>query len=237
MDAHALLTSQGWRGTGHSLHPTSDKTGLARPLLVSQKQNNLGVGKKQHRTSDMWWMNAFDKSLKGLDTSKEGTVVQTVTNGGLDMVVSGGAKYVGRGGGLFASFVRGECLSGTITPEEVVVDEQDLRKKEKKKRRRQIEMVGGAVGMETKEERRARKAAKRAARLARESTAEQISGDGQEQEEQEEDRSVKKLESKEQRKERKRQKKLLRQAAEERTVEVSSESAKKRRKSKIEDDV
>ncbi|OBT52950.1 hypothetical protein VE04_06725, partial [Pseudogymnoascus sp. 24MN13] len=77
MNAHALLTSQGWRGSGHSLHAHSDSIGLARPLLVSQKQNTLGVGKKQHRTSDMWWMNAFDKSLQGLDTSKEGQVVQT----------------------------------------------------------------------------------------------------------------------------------------------------------------
>lgn len=72
MDSHALLTAQGWRGTGHSLHASSDAIGLARPLLVSQKQNNLGLGKKQHKTSDMWWMNAFDKSLAGLDTSVEG---------------------------------------------------------------------------------------------------------------------------------------------------------------------
>src|SRR5271168_2878782 len=98
MNAHALLTSQGWRGTGHSLHPTSDKTGLSRPLLVARKQNNLGVGKKQHKTSDMWWMNAFDKSLKGLDIAEEGKIVQTVTNEGLDMVVKGGSKFVGNGG-------------------------------------------------------------------------------------------------------------------------------------------
>jgi nucleolar protein TMA23 len=117
MDAHALLTAQGWRGSGHSLHPTSDRNGLSRRLLVSKKQNTLGVGRKQHRTSDMWWMNAFDKSLKGLDTSEEGRVVQTVTNGGLDMVARGRSRS-----GLYASFVQGESLSGTITPDSTEIE-------------------------------------------------------------------------------------------------------------------
>jgi nucleolar protein TMA23 len=43
--------------------------------------------------------------------------VQTVTSGGLDMVAKGGAKWVGSKGGLYASFVKGRCLSGTLTPE------------------------------------------------------------------------------------------------------------------------
>ena len=161
MDAHALLTSQGWRGSGHSLHSTSDAIGLSRPLLVAQKQNVLGLGKKQHRTSDMWWMNAFDKSLKGLDTSNEGHVVQTVTNGGLDMVKKGGGKWVGKSG-LYASFVKGEMLGGTLTPEDASSNPEDGQKlvglievvKSKKQRN---------IG-ETKEERRARKLAKRAAK-------------------------------------------------------------------------
>ncbi|CAD6441979.1 5b26a05c-924b-4996-985a-563271f76093 [Sclerotinia trifoliorum] len=108
MNAHALLTSQGWRGTGHSLHHSSDTIGLSRPLLVSKKDNVLGVGKKQHKTSDMWWMNAFDASLKGLDTSKEGQI-KVQEGGGLEMVVKGGSKWVGGKGGLY-SFVRGETV-------------------------------------------------------------------------------------------------------------------------------
>lgn len=163
MDAHALLTSQGWRGKGHSLHPTSDSTGLSRPLLVSQKANNHGIGKKQHKTSDMWWMNAFDKSLQGLDTSEQGKVVQTVTSGGLDMVVKGGAKWVGGKGGLYASFVRGEGLGGTITPE---TDESGSGVKS---RNRNEESLGKKRSRKEKnesvEERRKRKAAKRAERL------------------------------------------------------------------------
>jgi nucleolar protein TMA23 len=215
MDAHALLTSQGWRGSGHSLHASSDTIGLSRPLLVSQKQNTLGIGKKQHKTSDMWWMNAFDKSLKGLDTSKEGEVKQTVTNGGLDMVKKGGSKFVGTGG-LYASFVRGTGLSGTLTPEdkeiEIIVEEQT-----------QPVTKSRRIPGETKEERRARKAARRAERAAKSES----SSEPAEQHEVE----IVKEETKEERRERRRQKKLgkLREttAVEKIAVEVSKK--KKRR--------
>ncbi|KAK6583516.1 hypothetical protein PZA11_004592 [Diplocarpon coronariae] len=154
MDAHALLTSQGWRGTGNSLHPTNNSIGLSRPLLVSKKIDNLGIGKKQHSTSDMWWMNAFDSSLKGLDTSKEGKVTQTVTSGGLDMVQKAGAKWVGSKGGLYTSFVRGEMLGGTI--EETAEIPAGSERGRAKKRKREPG--------ESKEERRERRAAKKAAR-------------------------------------------------------------------------
>ena len=178
MNAHALLTSQGWRGTGHSLHPTSDSTGLSRPLLVSSKNNNLGIGKKQHKTSDMWWMNAFDKSLKGLDTSVEGQVKQTITSGGLDMVAKGGARFVGNQGGLYASFVKGEVLGGTL-PETVTMGKLDIKavelqstaNSERPNKKRKLENVE----RESKEERRARKSAKRAgrARVSESSSKEQ----------------------------------------------------------------
>lgn len=213
MDAHALLTSQGWRGSGHSLHPTNDTTGLSRPLLVSKKQNTLGVGKKQHRTSDMWWMKAFDKSLQGLDTSTEGQVVQTVTNGGLDMVAKGGSKFVGSGG-LYACFVRGESLSGTLTPEEV---EEDL-----------IAAKSRRIG-ETKEERRARKAAKRELRADGQDTI----GVPPPPPIEEKDVDAPGVETKEQRRERRRQKRLQRQskqAALEVTLSKETPPRKKRRK-------
>jgi nucleolar protein TMA23 len=248
MDAHALLTSQGWRGTGNSLHPTNNSIGLSKPLLVSQKQNNLGLGKKQHKTSDMWWMNAFDSSLKGLDTTKQGQVVQTVTSGGLDMVVNGGAKWVGSKGGLYASFVRGECLSGTITPESNEGSEELPKEKRRK----------NETGLESKEERRAKKVAKRILREKEARAAEEVEGSGGRKETEEErrarkvakralkaqevvqeeqdtdeveDHSVKEPETKEQRKERKRLKKLAREA-EQKQLEAQSEKAKKKKRRK-----
>lgn len=118
MDAHALLKAQGWRGHGHTLHPTDDATGLSRPLLISRKDNTLGIGKKEHCTSDQWWLNAFDQQLQGLDTSgKNGTaVVQTVQRGALNAIQARGAaaRYTGAYG-LYASFVKGGLLEGTIS--------------------------------------------------------------------------------------------------------------------------
>lgn len=69
MDASALLTKQGWRGTGHGLGSTGH--GIARPLLISNKQDALGVGKKKLQVADQWWMRAYDAGLKELGTGKQ----------------------------------------------------------------------------------------------------------------------------------------------------------------------
>ena len=136
MDTTAYLTRQGWRGAGHSLHPTG--RGIQKPLLVSQKSNVLGIGKKKHDAhADQWWARAFDSSLKGLDVGKVGEemveggnivvlggfVEGDVNEGGvtvksrewsqLDMMRAGGGKWVGNGG-LYGGFVKGQGLTGTI---------------------------------------------------------------------------------------------------------------------------
>lgn len=117
MDAGALLKAQGWRGKGFSLHPTDNAIGLSKPLLISRNTDGRGIGQKAHYTSDQWWLHAFDQKLKGLDTSQKGTVVQSVTQGKLDLVVAGSGqpngKYTGASG-LYASFVRGGLLDGTM---------------------------------------------------------------------------------------------------------------------------
>jgi nucleolar protein TMA23 len=124
MDAAALLKSQGWRGKGFSLHPTNNTIGLAKPLLISRNTDGRGIGQKPHYTSDQWWLHAFDQKLKGLDTSKKGTVVQSVTQGRLDVIASSqqNGKYTGASG-LYASFVRGGMLDGTMEGVEIVAGE------------------------------------------------------------------------------------------------------------------
>jgi len=185
MNASAVLEAHGWRGRGHTLHATDDSTGLARPLLLPRKDNKLGLGKKPHATADQWWLMAFDQQLQGLDTSKKGLVVQTVTHGTLNAVAAGGGgKYQGAAG-LYASFVRGGMLDGTITPKESMASEEEkqvketteqrrarreakrLKKKEKAAARQaEARDEGTESPPETKEERRARKEAKRKRRKA-----------------------------------------------------------------------
>lgn len=71
MNASAYLKGQGWRGEGFSLDKT-DK-GLSKPLLVSQKADQSGLGTKKNDFSEQWWNSAFDKSLKSIG-SGAGTV-------------------------------------------------------------------------------------------------------------------------------------------------------------------
>lgn len=150
MDASALLKSQGWRGSGHSLHTTDDSIGLAKPILASRKNNTLGIGRKNHVTSDQWWLNAFDEQLKSLDTSNKTSIVQTKTNTRLDgLLTSGAGKYSGANA-LYACFVSGGLLHGTVKDTEG--ESTDATPEAE---------VAPPVRKETKAERRARREAKR----------------------------------------------------------------------------
>ena len=44
MDANAYLRKQGWKGSGHSLDGYG--RGIKKPLLITHKQDQLGLGKK-----------------------------------------------------------------------------------------------------------------------------------------------------------------------------------------------
>lgn len=108
MDASAYLISQGWAGSGHALHDSG--RGISKPLLVSQKRNSFGVGKKQDH---QWWARAFD------DTLKEITITQSKESGKLNGIASTRpvvtSARLGGKGQLYSNFVKGECLTGTLT--------------------------------------------------------------------------------------------------------------------------
>ncbi|KAF1812301.1 hypothetical protein P152DRAFT_514451 [Eremomyces bilateralis CBS 781.70] len=99
MDAEAYLKSHGWQGAGHSLDRTG--RGIKKPLLISQKDNVLGLGKPKSLTSDQWWLRAFNDSLNDIGTGKQSALSQ-IREGGV------------RRGGLYGFFVKGESLHGTI---------------------------------------------------------------------------------------------------------------------------
>lgn len=123
MDAHAYLKSQGWRGTGHSLHPDSDETGLKHHLLIKRNDDGRGLGlKKADHKAEAWWLNAFDQALKGIDVSKDakGGMKQTLRDGGqLAKITSKGlTKYTGSRG-LYNSFVKGGVIGGSVGVDEL----------------------------------------------------------------------------------------------------------------------
>lgn len=150
MDARAILASQGWRGTGHSLHKSDDSIGLSKPILVSRKNNTRGIGRKSHVTSDQWWLNAFDEQLKSLDTSNKTSIVQTKKNTKLESLLTAGAgKYKGANA-LYACFVSGGMLEGSLE-----------WKSEGELTDATPEAEATPVRTETKEERRARRAEKK----------------------------------------------------------------------------
>ncbi|MCJ1333967.1 hypothetical protein MMC10_010674 [Thelotrema lepadinum] len=116
MDSSAYLMHHGWRGKGNSLHPSG--RGIKKPLSVSRKVDNSGVGKKKIDVqADQWWARAFDAGLEGLKlgNSESSVAHSTSTNkrlGDLALVKAGGQKWVG----LFDGFVKGESLQGTLAP-------------------------------------------------------------------------------------------------------------------------
>ncbi|KAG7114561.1 hypothetical protein HYQ45_016553 [Verticillium longisporum] len=173
MDAHALLTSQGWRGAGHSLHATSDAIGLSKPLLLNRRDGNKGIGQKAHYTSDQWWMNAFDEQLQGLSTTtgKDGKlgVVQAVQNGGR---IGGVEKGAGGRWKLGGCFVKGGFLEGTIAQIEREKKQDDEEEEETTTTSEDSATgtstpVGGGEAKESKAQRKARRATRRAEREAK----------------------------------------------------------------------
>ncbi len=163
MDTTAYLHAQGWLGAGHALHAR----GLSKPLLVSQKQNVLGVGKKRHDAhADQWWARAFDGCLKGLEVSRLEEKTETGQSG-MSVRVEGkrgaldaleGGRGRGKGEGLYGFFVRGEGLSGTFgggregwdEVEKMAVDGEgegavDERRAERRQRRKEREVAESVV--------------------------------------------------------------------------------------------
>ena len=176
MDAQAHLLSLGWAGPGHPLHPSAYKqkghrglaydpttakssftqnmypsNGLIKPLLVSQKQGKLGVGKRAHepQAGNEWWLKGFEKALG--DVGKSGSERSSGTSTPV-VVPANGGKF----GALYSFFVRGGEMEGTIGDEE----RKDVKRGKKRKSdaldedKREFEEVATFMGVRDKDEKR-----------------------------------------------------------------------------------
>ncbi|KAI1259928.1 hypothetical protein F5Y18DRAFT_282669 [Xylariaceae sp. FL1019] len=183
MNAHALLTSQGWRGTGHSLNPTSDSIGLTHHILIKRNEDGAGLGSKKDHKAEAWWLNAFDQALKGIDM-KSGTMKQTLKGGQLEKIVARSAanKYTGARG-LYASFVRGGLMEGSVndpaaalpTPPDSGADTPlttESEAKHEKKRKMDAKDTASKQERCTRREEKRRKKAAKAAKAAKDALRE-----------------------------------------------------------------
>ena len=145
MNAHTHLLSQGWLGPGHALQP-SQPNGLKHHLLVSQKLDNHGIGKKKHDShADQWWLRAFDNTLKdinvGVQCSKGVKSKDTKLSVGPRLENLRLGKWF-RDGGLYSGFVKGEGMEGTLQEEESTIrkggglrEGSEVTKRAKKRKR------------------------------------------------------------------------------------------------------
>lgn len=138
MDAHAYLLSLGWQGTGYSLDSRSplqhkgrrglayDSSqshntgrGLVKPLLISQKKNVFGVGKRTHEPAagNEWWLKGFENALSniGKKTGRD-TTSRTASPESARVIAN---EYRGKHNGLYGYFVKGQQMEGTIREEAV----------------------------------------------------------------------------------------------------------------------
>jgi nucleolar protein TMA23 len=71
MDAHNHLKRLGWKGSGYSLGRSN--SGITKPILISHKNDFLGLGAKQRKEkqADQWWLRAFDSALQDFGTDKQ----------------------------------------------------------------------------------------------------------------------------------------------------------------------
>jgi nucleolar protein TMA23 len=136
MDVHAHLLSLGWAGPGHSLdsrpHPqhkgrrglaydpaqnnNNTGRGLVKPLLVSQKKNSFGIGKKSHEPAagNEWWLKGFENALSNVGKNSG----SQATSGTATPESADAATHRGKHIGLYGFFVKGQQMEGTIREKE-----------------------------------------------------------------------------------------------------------------------
>ena len=170
MDAQAHLMSLGWAGPGHALdaHRARSRSptkrthrglgydpkavrngningggnGLVKPLLISQRQGRLGIGKKIHEPAagNEWWLAGFEKALGNIgkgNRAAETSGTSTPSSGGSSSSAASSVGYRGKHSGLYGCFVKGTEMEGTIDDDDD--DDDDEGGKPQKEHRQQVD--------------------------------------------------------------------------------------------------
>jgi nucleolar protein TMA23 len=176
MDAHAHLLSLGWAGPGHSLDSRPHKgrrglaydpkqaqntgNGLIKPLLISQKKNTFGIGKKAHEPAagNEWWLKGFETALSNVGKSESERTSGTATPE-LSRPVNG---VTGKHVGLYGFFVKRKSdaldshveLSDSSDGGERSTETRPRKKRKSKEGTEDFEQVGAFLQARDKDEKR-----------------------------------------------------------------------------------
>ncbi|KAJ6264538.1 hypothetical protein Dda_0685 [Drechslerella dactyloides] len=202
MNAQSYLQSFGWTPGSSLGNPLShlstsspSNARLTKRILISAKNNTLGVGRKASNLNhaDLWWEKAFDVSLKQLDVTKDTSAISQAEKDKVDNMnlfaelgggrgfggtaiagSSGKSKRVDASGPLYRYFVRGAGLEGTISTTIIATStaiSQTLdvieESQPRKKRKRDGLATSTDVTMISKAERKAMKAERKILRAER----------------------------------------------------------------------
>lgn len=180
MDAHAHLISLGWAGPGHSLDsrphtqhkgrrglaydPSQNNNtgrGLVKPLLISQKKNTFGIGKKTHEPAagNEWWLKGFESALSNIGKNSD----SEATSGTATPDAGDVPAYRGKHAGLYGFFVKGKQMEGTIREQRLEESRGQKRKSDTFEDEEDRSTGSGLVTPADSRSRKKRKAAEKAA--------------------------------------------------------------------------
>lgn len=169
MDSTAYLQRQGWLGRGHALNSQTRPGGLIKPLLLAHKQDLLGVGKKKHDVhGDQWWSRAFDSVLKSVNNpdADRKTEAEKASEATAAAILIGQKNRHLAYASLYANFVKGEGLQGSLfEPKPPVSEVQVSDSKADRRARRTLKLA------EQERLRQARRAARKLSRKSKSGTS------------------------------------------------------------------
>ena len=121
--------------------------GLIKPLLMSQKRNTFGIGKKAHEPAagNEWWLKGFEAALSNVGKSESERTSGTATPE-LGHPANG---HSGKHIGLYGFFVKGGEMEGTIGSQE---REECTSIRRQKRKSDELDIHGGSSGLSEGEE-------------------------------------------------------------------------------------
>lgn len=96
-----------------------------KPLSISQRQGRFGIGKRAHepQAGNEWWLKGFESALGNIGKS------ESERSSGTSTPQTRESTYIGKHGGLYNFFVRGQQMEGTMDNLEATGERSSKKRK------------------------------------------------------------------------------------------------------------